>query len=610
MFVIFMILSALCLVLFGFFAVKMNFTYKRTQIMTPSRLLAIGVFAASWFLVFPYYYAEVFRDLGAFPRIWESIWVSVHHVIRFFVVDVDFADIKAAADICGSDFYVYLGTLLIILAPILTFSVILSFWQNFDAYRRFIMHPYAPAFVFSELNEKSLTLAKDIKETHKSAIVIFTDIFEPDNEESFDLLESAKELGALCFKKDMLSLNLKFHSEHSPLYFFAIAEPHSVRGVHRNLLSHTTAEEENLRQARQIMTDKFYSKRPNTYLFVFSASTLGEMLFDSLPASAVIARRVNRYASFIRRTLYKEGKEMLFDTALDTGGEEKEINAVILGSGKYGGEMIKTLPWFCQMDGYRLNIDVFDGSPDAEEHFVFKYPGLMGECNGNFDSYEMPRYKITFHSGIDVSSISFARELEAIKNPTYILVALGSDELNVKTAVEIRRILRRAGCPFDPRIDAIVYNKENKDILDNATKRGIPYKINCIGNLRETFSFTTVTKDDIRDNIEAIYQEFQISPSQPDDYTLNSTEVSFIHSELCKKLGKHISSNADLLSEEDSINVEMFEHRRWVAYMFSEGYIYGEHKDPVAKTNRTLLPYSELPNTLAPKERVPKNSAK
>lgn len=588
MFTLFMILSAICLIAFGIFAIRLNFIYKRTQIMTPSRLFAIGVFISSWLLIFPYHFAETFKDLSAFARGWESFWVSVHHVIRFFVVDVDISDIQAAGELFGSTFYIYLGTLLIILAPILTFSVILSFWQNFDAYRKFLFHPYAPIFVYSELNEKSLALAKDVKHIHNNAILIFSDIFEPDNEESFDLLESAKELGAICFKKDMLSLNLRFHSKRTPLYFFAIAESQSVRGMYREMLSSMTPEEENLKQARQIIEDKFYSKRPNTYLYVFSSSTLGEMLFDNLPESAIIKRRVNSYSSLIRRTLYSSGKEMLFDTALDTGADEKEINAVIIGAGRYGEEMIKSLPWYCQMDGYKLNIHVFDSEPEAEDRFAFKYPGLINECNGNFDSFELPRYKITFHSGIDVSTDSFTQALASIQWPTYIFVALGSDQLNVSTAVDIRRILRRIECPFDPRIDTVVYNSDNKEILDSATKRGCPYLINCIGNLRDTFSVKTIVKGDFENEIFLLNQKW--GGVNMDDYAVNSSETYLIHLALREKLGVGKDYRSDI--EE---RLPMLEHRRWVAYMFSEGYVWGPNrKDAIAKTNPDLRPYNDL----------------
>ncbi len=268
-YIISMILSVLCLAISVAIVWHLNRAYRSTRILTPSRALAVGVFLSTWLLLLPYYYLEVFTDLSLIPRLWESVWVAVHHVIRFFVADVDFADIQKAGQLSGYAPYYILGTVLMVLAPLLTFSVVLSFFRNFASYRKYLMHPYAATYVFSELNEKSLHLAMDLKRNHSSAVIIFTDVFEENNEESYELVERAKEIGAICFKKDMLSINLSFHSRRSLLYFFAIAEERSVRGMYRQMITATTPEEENLKQAHRLTHHPFYSKRPNTKLFVF-----------------------------------------------------------------------------------------------------------------------------------------------------------------------------------------------------------------------------------------------------------------------------------------------------------------------------------------------------
>lgn len=36
-------------------------------------------------------------------------------------------------------------------------------------------------------------------------------------------------------------------------------------------------------------------------------------------------------------------------------------------------------------------------------------------------------------------------------------------------------------------------------------------------------------------------------------------------------------------------------HKAWMAVKESEGWVYGEHKDPVKKTHPCMLPYRELP---------------
>ena len=595
------ILSLICISFTSALAINLSKTYKSTRIMTPSRVLAIGVFASAWFLLFPYYYIEVFSDISFLPRIWESVWVTVHHVIRFFVVDADFGDIQNLGVQSGMVSYTILGTILLILAPLLTFSVILSFFQNFSAYRKYLMHPNSATYVFSELNEKALALARDLKNNHPDSIIIFTDVFADNNEESFEIIERAKEIGAICFKKDMLSLNLRFHSKNSLLCFFAIAEERSVRGMYRHMLTSTTAEEENLKQAHKLAANKFYSNRANTQLFVFSTGTQGELLIDNLPETKISVRRVNHFKQLIIRTLHENGKELLFDRALPTSGGEKQINAVIIGAGGYGTEMIKTLAWYCQMDGYRINIDAFDVDPLACEKLEFECPGLMSpENNGNNEDGHAC-YNIRFHDGISVDTGVFSERLGSIEWPTYIFVSLGSDELNVNTAVTVRRIFRQLGCPYDPFIHAIVYDSENKKVLEGATNlKGESYDIHYIGDLSQTYSERVVINEEL--GSEALSMHMKYSDSEfKYDYHVRSSVAAALHRELCVELGV-FPKEIDGLSEQERYRMEKLEHRRWQAYMFAEGYVYGRPqngriRDDIAKIHSELVPHDMLPSS-------------
>ena len=101
--------------------------------------------------------------------------------------------------------YTTLFSILFVLAPILTFGFVLSFFKNISAYKRYITHYNSDVFIFSELNEKSLALAKSLhKNDGKNRFFVFTDVFEKEEEQSYELVEKAKELGAVCFKKDIV----------------------------------------------------------------------------------------------------------------------------------------------------------------------------------------------------------------------------------------------------------------------------------------------------------------------------------------------------------------------------------------------------------------------
>ncbi|MBQ7793788.1 MAG: hypothetical protein IJ366_04635 [Clostridia bacterium] len=48
-------------------------------------------------------------------------------------------------------------------------------------------------------------------------------------------------------------------------------------------------------------------------------------------------------------------------------------------------------------------------------------------------------------------------------------------------------------------------------------------------------------------------------------------------------------------TEEEKYNLRRLEHRRWNAYIRSEGYTYGEIRNDLAKTHNCLVPFDELP---------------
>ena len=602
-------LSLCTLVLFFGMAIRAGRTYISTRLLSPSRLLAIGVFLSIWLLFLPYSYLELLQSTPLLPRIWQSIWVGVYQVIRFFGVAADYTDLQQMAAVSGIEAYTVLGTLLLILAPLLTFSVILSFFRNFSAYRRYLMHPKAPTYVFSELNEKSLHLAADLRRNHGNAVVIFADVFEEESEESFEIVERAKEIGAICFKKDMLTLNLAFHSQHSLLCFFAMAEENSVRGAYRQISSASTAEEENLRQAHRLTKHPYYAKRPNTKLFVFSSTAQGEILINNLPKSAITVRRVERFRPLIMRTLFESGYEFLFQNSLPQPDGTKAIRVLVIGAGGYGTEMIKALCWCTQIEGYSLSIDVLDYDPATGDRFAFAYPGLM-QNSGNKDP-GMAQYSLRFHNGVSVDTGSFIQKLTEIERPTYVLVALGTDERNVSTALAVRRFYRQTASTDDkdPFIHAIVYESENKSGLENATnERGQHYNIHYIGDLVSSYSERVIINEEMAADALRRHQKWGSADFENDYLARAAMSVTLYHRflSLCGiKSSEH--EEPESLSPQQRENAELYEHKRWCAFMFSEGYVYAPHthgrRDDIAKTHCELIPFDRLyRERYAPKE--------
>ena len=346
---IFLIISAICLISSIVLAIiRAKSKYKSGRLLDPSKILFAGVILSSVILFLPIY-INTFKssDCGIF----ETVLIAIHNMIRLFIVDGEFEFITS--NLVGVPTLIFKGyttlfSILFVLAPILTFGFVLSFFKNISAYKRYITHYNSNVFIFSELNEKSLALAKSLyKNDSKNRFFVFTDVFEKEEEQSYEFVEKAKELGAVCFKKDIVTIDFSFHSKKSDLSFFAIGEDQS----------------ENISQALKIVDKLKY--RDKTNLYVFSTQVEAEMLLAHAFNSAdndikIKVRRVNEVQSLISRNLYENGHEKIFESAYDDGSGVKKINAVVIGMGQHGTEMTKALSWFCQMDGYLVEINAFD----------------------------------------------------------------------------------------------------------------------------------------------------------------------------------------------------------------------------------------------------------
>ena len=579
-------LSATVLVLAVLLAVRTaRQPYRSSRLVTPSRILAVGVFFSGWTLYFPHYFTE-FAMQPIFARLWETFWVSAHHTIRLFVIDTGFEEIFRSAVTEGVWPYAILGTVLFIFAPVMTVGVILSFFRNFVSYVKCFRHRRSDAYIFTELNEKSLALATDLARSHKNAVLIFTDVFGDAEEAGYELCERAKELGAVCFRKDVTALNLSFFAKSSHLYFFAIGE----------------TETENVKQAFSLAGEGSpYAERENVFLYVFSTDIENELLLSNLPETKIRLRRVDDIRSLVLRNLYDSGEE-LFESALPASDGQKCINALVIGTGGHGREMIKTLTWFCQMEGYRIEIHAFDMDPYAEDRFTLIAPELMSPRNNGVYIKGEAQYKIVFHSGVSVSDARFTRALDEVGVPTYVFVSMGEDARNVRTAVLLRQYFRQKHMP-DPVIQAIVYDSKNKDILNGATNwKGKSYGIEFIGDLEEMYSERVILRQDLEE--EALTTHKGYGGSENDfyrfEYNYRSSMASALHRHLRRKLNiANFDKPASELTVEERDLLERIEHNRWNAYMRSEGYVYSGDKDAstrddLAKMHHNLIPFDEL----------------
>lgn len=533
--------------------------------------LLIGVFAASVVLFFPMF-ANRFEP--GISGLFKTCLISIHNTIRLFVVDTDFEGVLELSGEMDSRLYVYytvLAAIIYVSAPLLTCSVIMSFFKSILNYYSLLIHYKRDMYVFSELSERSVTLAESIRERHEDALLIFAGVADMDDEK-YEYRDKAYQLRVHCLKKDITALDFKYHSKKSKMYFFLMGED----------------EGENVEAALQMINT--YKGREHTRLYVFASSLENELLLNSVPHEMVKVRRVDMAQSLVYHNLYNVGTD-IYDHAVD-----KKISAVILGLGYYGLDMLKSMTWFGQMDGYHISIDLYDKDPNAEAIVSRACPELMSpERNGTVVDGEA-EYQIRIHGGVDVYSEKFTKSINELECPTYIFVALSEERRNMEMALYLRTALAKRG--IYPKIQAVYYDTYDAKSLEQATNsRKQSYNIEVVGDVRSLYSEDVIVSSELEKR--ALQRHLKWGEEQEFwayEYNYRSSIASVIH----KKMKSHCQiPGADLApekrSEKEKEIIRKLEHKRWNAYMRSEGYCYGKKRDDMAKLHPCLVPYDELP---------------
>ncbi len=553
--------------------------HSRFRLLKPLNVVIGGVFLSGILLFYPAYY---FREADAAMQELKALLLSIYSSIRLFAADGDYDVILeniGSVDLRSS--YLMLASVLTFMAPVMSISFVLSFFSNLSATARYWRSFWRDTYVFSSLNERAFMLASDIRSKDPKAALVFTGVPDEEDAEIAELREQTKDLHAICFRHDIESVSFSIHAKDRGLWFFAIGEDES----------------QNMHIALQLI-DR-YGTRDKTNLFVFTTGIESEALLTSAQNQAMKVRRVDEVHSLINRVLYEEG-HLLFAGDFPVEQEEKKITALVVGMGKHGTAMMKALTWFCQMDGYRVHIHGFDQDEMAEDRFAAKCPELM---DPRFNGVYIPgdaHYRIQIHGGIPVDTKRFADQIHSLKDTNYVLVALGDDSTNIRVAMELRVLFEQCGAK--PRIQAIVYSTEKKNALKNLHNfKGQPYNIDFIGDLEPSYSADVIIDSELEE--DALRRHLRWGKENEFwgfEYNYRSSTALAIHSRAKQLVGIAGANKPETeLTEVERLALEDLEHRRWNAYMRSEGYIYSgspekKSRNDLGRMHHDLIPYEDL----------------
>ena len=579
-----------CIIHFRQNKISKNSSGKKSFALTPFQIFLAGFFISALIIFFPIYYHCYFNSDSQVLRIIKSVLLSIHNTMRLFILDGDFEIIKTTINSTtvsgGLDkAYSVYAAILFVVAPVLTAGFVLSFFKNVSATVKYHLSPKSDIYVMSELNERSIVLAEDIltnPDVKGRKLVVFTGVFEKEDEDNSELIEQAKHLGAICFKKDVTEISLK----------------PKARGIKRKIYFVGDNEDQNVKQALTMIptcrNNPLLNTR-DTHMYVMSSSVESEVLLNSADNGHLHVRRVRRARNFVIDTLKKYS---IFDTQLTKEGK-KLISIVIVGLGYYGMELLKAICWCGQMDGYILQMHVFDASCNLEKKIESVAPELIKYNHKQIEGE--PFYDIFFHEKFDVNSQDFLNELSSIKDISTVFVCLGDDELNISTTIRMRMQFTRDAINFgrvQPNIYAIVYSSIKSDTFNQngglKSIKGVDYDITFIGSMKERYALSFIEQNELEEEGLKYHLAWANTEKEVEEAKLTYEKYEYYRrSSVSKALHVYYRRQLGLMNISD-LEDKVLEHKRWNAYTRAEGYVYNAVKDDIAKTHPDLIPYDKL----------------
>lgn len=583
------------------------FAYKRRH-NTKECIAAItlGIFFATFFMVLPTQWVQEGKEVFCKPL--YATLSSLLYSLKALGGRQDIAQLETIAlPAVLKAVYIVLSYICFALAPILASTLLLSFVGDTGEKIRFMLQRSGKCYVFSEINENTLALAGGIKNKAGKKTIVFCNGKTADKEQ----VAKAKKQGAIVLYRscDALTAIRRFDS----CEFFLISSD----------------EDSNICLAEAVMSKYTHCEDTSILINAFVESGTNVKFLESVVKSKkentnIELRCIDEIALSCNHLIYNH-------PLYDTKGNGTDISVAIVGCGRTGMRMLKTAYWAGQIDGYRLKIRVYDKAANAcREDFYRQCPGLRNE-------------KIIKFIAADVDSASFEEQLLAPENSgdaTYIVVAMGNDQLNLSVADRLHRVYRRH---FDfqkdrlPEILARVRSQTKSDSFFHNASFLKDRNIHLFGTTASVFSNKTLFDTEFENLAFAVHLTYwgQMPPDKEteeyatvrkdfrtSEYDRRSSMAAALHipAKLCMcdsipKTGGNILTPANLNIYAECVandpdlrrRLAINEHARWNAFMLSEGYqpataqqmhqyakTVGSHKDDLSMLHPCITDWETL----------------
>ena len=380
-----------------------------------------GIFAALFALFLP---SESFEGISDTIN---TVIISIVRAIKVFGLNEDFFASEfdfGTLPLWFSIIYVLVLNLLYLIAPLLTFSIILSLFGNVSSGIKLLLSSSKNVYIFSDSNTRSEGLARNLKNNSQNAVVFF----------NTDASMLREQNNTICFSSKITDINLFLISFIKHITFFICNEDETAN------LNTSIKLIEILKKSPKLAKPYSYDKEKENGidLYVFTSLKKAEPILNGTDSKGIRVRRINEAQRLIYNFLYK-------NPVLQYANGNNEINLAVIGLGQYGEEYLRAAVWSGQDLNCKLNINVFD-SRKVSKDFTVKYPELI-HTEQLKDKAEI-NYKINFFDG-EENDIFTTENISVMKNSHSVFIALGDDEKNFEAAIYMRECFERMGVQPD-----------------------------------------------------------------------------------------------------------------------------------------------------------------
>ena len=568
--------------------------------------ITLGVFFATFFMVLPTQWVKEGKEVFCQPL--YAVLSSLLYSLKALGGRQDIAQLETMVlPTVLKAVYIGLCYICFTLAPLLASSLILSFMGDTGEKIRFALQRAPKCYVFSQVNENALALAAGVKNKEGKKVIVFCNGKTADKEQ----VEKARKLGAVVLYKscDALMAVRRFAS----CEFFLISGD----------------EDSNIRLAETVMSKHKDTRDTDILINAFVESGTNVRLLESVVKSQkensrIELRCIDEIALFCNHLIYTH-------PLYDTKGNATDISVAIVGCGRTGMRMLKTAYWAGQIDGYSLKIRVYDKNADAcREIFYRQCPGLRDEKTIQFVK-------------ADADATVFEEQLLAPENSgdaTYIVVAMGNDQLNLAVADWLHQIYRKHFGFQKERLPEIL-TRVRSQVKSDAFFYNAAYltdrNIHLFGTTASVFSDKTLFNTEFENLAFAVHlayrDQLHLDKNTPEyaeirkdfmtsEYDRRSSMATALHipAKLCMcdripKTGGSILTDenfriyAECMANDPALRhrLAVNEHLRWNAFMRSEGYqpatvaqmhqyaeSVGSHKDELSMLHPCIADWDTL----------------